>query len=170
MRATLRSMSNHRASGPPKHVTIEAWQRNGRVVLDHYVHDEYVPGVRQAFRQRRVIIDQAVPLDWIQLTHLARKMAEYVTAKSGPNHAVPQGLPYQEVGLPAQRPVPPARGGRGGGNLVGQSAVRPIPRQQERLYHQSTPSSAGDERVARKSSSDLDLPPGWQEVPLEGLD
>jgi len=166
MRATLRSMSTHRSGGPPKHVTIEVWQRNGRVILDHYVHDEYVPGARQKFRQRRVVIEQSDPLDWVQLTHLARKMAEYVTAKTGPNHAVPQGLPYQEVGLPAQRPVPPARGGRGGGNLGGQSAVRPIPQPREPSYHQSSPSSAGGQRVARMSSSDLDLPIGWSEVPL----
>jgi len=159
-------MSTHRASGPPKHVTIEVWQRNGRVYLDHYVHDEYVPGTRQKFRQRRVVIDQADALDWIQLTHLARKMAEYVTAKTGPGHAVPQGLPYQEIAPPAKQSVPPARGGRGGGNPGGESAVRPIPKFAGQIYHQSTPSSAGAERVARKSSSDLDLPEGWAEVPL----
>ena len=166
IRATLRSMSTHRASGPPKHVTVEVWQRNGRVYLDHYVHDEYVPGARQKFKQRRVVIDQADALDWIQLTHLARKMAEYVTAKTGPGHAVPQGLPYQEIGLPAQRSVPPARGGRGGGNPGEESTVRPIPKFAGQIYHQSTPSSAGGQRVARMSSGDLDLPRGWVEVPL----
>ncbi len=159
-------MSNHRRTDIPKHVTLEAWQRDGRVILDHYVYDEYVPGTRQRFRQRRVVIDVQEQLSWIQLTHLARKMGEFVTAKTGPNHAVPQGLPYREVGPPREKSVPPARGGRGGHNPGGQSAERPIPQQQNPSYHQSSPSSAGAERVARISSSALDLPHGWEEVPL----
>jgi hypothetical protein len=159
-------MRTHRAGGAPKHVTVEVWQRNGRVFLDHYVHDEYVPGTRQKFKQRRVIIDISDPLDAIQLTHLAKRMCEFVTAKSGPQHSVPQGLPYQEIGLPPVRPVPPARGGRGGDNPVQTSAVRPIPQPRQPLYNQSTPSSVGAERGARHSSSSLDLPTGWLEVPL----
>jgi hypothetical protein len=163
----LRSMDDTTFHTNSHTVEMTVYQRGRHVWVSYVVYNPYEPGKRQKRVIRKVRLDVGQQFSVGQLTLLMKRMVDYVMPQLGHIKPVPQGLPYQEVGVHLVSVGSPGRGKGEEEPTVETPSVRPIPKPRKPGHNHFAPTPPGVQRVARKSSSDLDLSTGEREVTLD---